>query len=341
MVRSSSTFSFERWRWYVLAIAVAWLGYMIVGPWLAEHLGSSHGEKIISATKHRVLEPTQFVRNRMFDAALVITLLTFAVGTVDLAACLVRWIWPSPWRFLPLTGITFVVLNVFTVLVGKVTLFWIMIAFIAPSMRAANVRMGEAILFEHGDVTKGLLLGSSQANSQISVTHLNELLEGDALFGDSAYAAGHPLTVLLLQSRWQEYPDVAVWYLSILDIYSHHGLGGAAQPLMNAQSEADLIELGWQEVVDPSRVRYAILARWLPLFRVRRSIQSVALGVMGPPPVVDYASRHADATDQRNFRHARLTKTMTTGRWRQCSVSWRTAVAEGLHRTRCGTIRCA
>ena len=317
MELNSSTSSFNRWRWliYLIVVVVVWVGYAVVSQPVAKWVSQSWGDAILAATKYRILDPERFVQRRCWDVAYLLTVTLAALAMGDAVNRMVRLYVSPSWRFVPLAFAVFAIVNAMCFFGGQVALPWMMISVVSADLRLTNANMSEIVLWEStsDSTAAGMVLGSSQANAQLGASHLNQLLEGDALFADMSYHGGHPFNVVLLGHRWKRYPDIAIWYLSILDIWNHKELGAAAQSLMNGPSEAELVELGADQDLDPLRMWYGRVGRWVPLFRVRRVLERLVFGVTGVPVVSDYHARKMSQDEREALKFAQFTQVMSAG----------------------------
>lgn len=314
MDHNSSTSSSSRRRWWAYAITVTttWLVFAFFGQIIADLAEAKLGPQILSATKGRIFDPNQFVHDRLYDIAYLISIGILATAAIEAVVYGLGRVMHERWRFVPVAAMSFVILNGAVLLASRSASFWLPSTILASSMRLANAKLSEQILWQNAKGRTGMVLGSSQANAQLGVEYLNKILEEDTLFAEQSYCAGHPMNVLMLQDGWQKHPDVAIWYLSILDIYNHIELGSAAQPLMTATTQKDVMELQGDEAMGRLRMRYAKLGRTIPMFRIRRTSEFALFGTTGVPRITN-RNRTMDAEAERARQRARMIEVLTVG----------------------------
>lgn len=283
MERNSSTSSSSRGlRGKLLGIAMAlsalWVLWLAGGRALGMRLGSAFASELTHFSKGRILNPPEFVANRLFETLYLATILGLLVALALVIEAAVKARVRRVWAWVPLSVYLFVACNAFVAAAAETGLYWGVLMLGGPNLKQSAFHSERIRLRESSAAKRVVVVGSSQGNAQISAGQLNRQFHPEVEFANLSYAGAQAFDLLLIQDFYSEIrPDVVVCYLSKLNLYTPCG-GGRFLPLMNPRGWSDFAELAPPEASLAEERFYGAQGILLPVFRSRRALE---LGLFG------------------------------------------------------------
>ncbi|MGE4003102.1 MAG: hypothetical protein AB7I48_23175, partial [Planctomycetaceae bacterium] len=133
---------------------------------------------------------------------------------------------------------------------------------------------------------RAVVLGSSQAGTEIEETLLNREFGPDVNTANLFYAGAQTVDFLLVR-RWytDDLPDVAICYLSELNLYTPVS-GSRFLPLLRVSGWQDLQDLEPRRFEWGNTLLHGFVGSILPLYQSRRSIEYFLYGTAAVEPSV-------------------------------------------------------
>jgi len=260
------------------AVAVAWLLYSCCAAPLANWMSASFGQQLLSMGRGRITDPAAFVNNRIFELVylLTATAVLIVAGVIAFAAMERRI--TKAWLWLPMSLFVFVEVNVLVLLASETGLYWMALHAGHPNLKQTGFHIERVLLRDSPAETKAVVLGSSQAQSQIHTGELIRDFYPEVHVANMGYAGAQAFDFLLIRDHYQESsPDAVICYLSEQSLYTP---ASAARylPLLKLRGLDDVAYLGAWRLPSKRRLVHGGVAMLLPLFQSRRAVNIFLFG---------------------------------------------------------------
>lgn len=266
--------SFGGWAVWLAAGALSvWGAYALLGSWLVTEIADILGKRLIASSQGKIPVARDFLQICAWEGA-VLTSAIFGIAAIGVA--LSRWMsqFVSPrWLWLPLSLFLFVATNAWIALAAETNLFWSAIYVAGPNLKQVAFHAERLLLRDSRASQKVVFVGSSQVQFEIATGHLNQTYYPEAQFANLGYAGAVAFDLLLLQESYLDLkPDVAVCYLSELNLYTPFG-GGRFLPFLSPRGLSDYLELWPANAAKVGDLVSGIEGMALPVFRLRRALE--------------------------------------------------------------------
>jgi hypothetical protein len=256
----------------LLAVLLVWLFDHRLATFLAEQFGSAL-ERIGDG---KFPNKQLFVLHRIHEA---LALLLWTYATIVLTNGMFHLLRHR-------SGITgtalcattvFAAINLWILLASRCALFWFLFWQGDFTRNLVAFEIKRILYSENQAAHRMVIVGSSQANRQINERMLNQRFKGQAWTSELHFPGS---TAFDVWTTWSNLagnePDTLIYYLSERDFVGSNGLMPAY--FFNVSRAAD-----WKRFTDgkhgwSAEMRFGLLARCLPLFRIRDALSSRILG---------------------------------------------------------------
>lgn len=278
MELSSSISSSEKriggWFFWPAVVAVSiWAVYALLGSWLTTEIADILGKRIVASSQGKIPNARNFLEICAWEGAV---LTTAAVVAAAVCAALSRWLArcvSSRWLWLPLSLFVFVAANAWIALAGETNLFWCATYVAGPNLKQAAFHAERLLLRDSHASRRVVFVGSSQVQFEVATGQLNDSYYPEAQFANLGYAGAQAFDLLLLQESYLALkPDVAVCYLSELNLYTPFA-GGRFLPFLSPRGLADYLELMPAGAARTEDIVSGVEGMAIPAFRLRRAIE--------------------------------------------------------------------
>ena len=240
---------------------------------IAVQLAADYGDILIEKSRGKVTSPSFFIETRLRE---LISLIIVACGLVIASWLLYRWIarFCSPlWLWLPTSLIAFTAVNLFVGSAAETGTFWTTLFALSEDSKQPAFHINRISHLDSQAKTKVIVLGSSQAGSEIEETILNRKFGPNIHVANLSYAGASPVDFLLIEEWYQhDRPDVVICYLSELSFYTTAS-GSRLLPLLKPTAWPILYDLNASAVMSEDAIVNGLIASTLPLFQSRRGIE--------------------------------------------------------------------
>jgi hypothetical protein len=261
----------------------AWLGN-VPGRFAAAHFGSTLEH--LGASK--VPDAAEFVSARVREGLWLVSLAW--IGCVPIAALCRRFANADSRLFPWVAGIgLFFALNIWCLLAGQTTLFWLILRGTSVENQA-QFRAKENLLREVNIHPRLALVGSSQSQAQFTEEIFNANVAGKAWMMELHFPGSLAEDAFFVGERFGP-KDVEgfVYYVSLTQIYAKNHDSSSARDLLRLRDLPESLAIGAWSHFQPITARYAALGMVLPLFQYRASFQHALLGSAALEPKIQAA----------------------------------------------------
>lgn len=260
------------------AVASVWILYLWCAAPLAEWISASFGERLLAIGRGRITDPAVFVNNRLLEIAYLLMVLAILVVLGACAVLVLERRVSKAWLWLPISLFVFVEINVLVLLASETGIYWMTLHAGHPNLKQTGFHTERILLNDSPAKTKAVVLGSSQAQSQIHTGELIRDFYPEVHVANMGYAGAQAFDFLLIRDHYQESsPDAVICYLSEQSLYTP---ASAARylPLLKLRGLDDVAQLGAWRLRSKGRLVHGGAAMLLPLFRSRRAVNIFLFG---------------------------------------------------------------
>lgn len=290
------------WILALISLMCLWLG---IPEWMAQIADRLAGDLVQRALGAKIYSSLEFFENR-FQEVFKILFLMCVLGLIYFyVACYSRR-WNGIRCLIFRVGIGFVGVNVLLAGLIHTGLFWGLWIRGEKSVNLVNWQFKSILARDTHDVTKGIILGSSQARAQLDEELINPTLsKRQAWLWELHFPGCMALEINLIFRRAFQLaaPSFVVCYVSEGTFFQDTGT--TAQGYFVHVSDLPRI-LSWNpshtHVVDWLQVRYSILGQFVPLYYLR---EPVAQSILGASMTYIDQRRHDNSLDTDLMSRAR------------------------------------
>ncbi len=257
----------------------AWAGYLALGHSLAFWVAGKWGPKIVAAGDGKFSDAGTFIQARLFEGA---WLMTATLGIL-LVVVYLGGVWarklPELWHWVSYSVCGFVGLNVWLKVAMTTVLFWGVFwngKGTTDSLTQFNMKL--LLMKENSAPTQVILAGSSQIHAQVDHRLLNEQLGKGFNCTDLGFPGNRANDFLWLNRQLEgSRASIIVCYVSEGSFFND-GLSIGVPVFLSMRDLPEFMRLGWRLDWDSKSMKYAILANFAPVFRMRDSVSQRVLG---------------------------------------------------------------
>ena len=262
----------------VVAVCVLSAILYLVSDWMASPIAAALGDLIVRLGRGRIDEPATFVAELLREGALLFaSAALLAVGSVVLCRRLfTRLAGVARWTTAAL--LVYGAFSVWVLIGSKTMLFWATLYFGGPNLMQSAYHFERILALQSDAPTKVVILGSSQAGSQIHGGRLNEIFGPDVRFAVLAYAGTDASEFLIESDMYQDVaPKVVIVYINESNFYQ--GVSGSRYlPFLTPARLSHVWRSGTLELGARDRFHFAVVGMVLPLFHVRQAVEFFLFG---------------------------------------------------------------